>query len=106
MVIPMMASPNVGHAIVDFFAVTDAVDDSGHTSHFSHSNAAPQSESDNAEHDSDCCHDDCVCCTARFSLITTIQAGISVNTNRTLGLGPTNLPNPHLKGLLRPPRFG
>ncbi len=92
--------PTVGYAAaeVDLHAVLlDAA---------SHLNSAVESEDHHANQDADCCHSVCVCCVAPSSIATAEKvAGRQANANKSPGIRSTNLPNPHLEGLLRPPRF-
>lgn len=115
--IPLFAGPNVGHAIADFGALGDPADESTHPSHFSQSKSVSRSVSDlqsvsdsksvseDEQYESDCCHADCVCCMGQ-GLGTTTFSNSPVNASETVGIRTLNIPNPHLEGLLRPPRFG
>jgi len=99
-IVPVSTVPAAGQANGDADTLTALVGDaslsgSDHTSEHSHGNQG-----------SDCCHSICVCCVAQSSLVTTVKIiGGIVNARQTPGIRSTNLPNPHLKGLLRPPRF-
>jgi len=117
--IPLFAGPNVGHAIADFGALGDPADESTHAIHFSQSKSGSQSVSDlqsvsdsqsvsgDEQHESDCCHADCVCCMGQgLSTTTFSNSPVNVNASETVGIRTLNIPNPHLEGLLRPPRFG
>lgn len=100
--IPLIVGSNTGYAIATLGGLAD---EATHASHSSHSNSVAQSESGDGQLDSDCCHVNCVCCTGQ-GLSTTDRDGSSVNASGAAGTKIRNMPNPHLEGLLRPPRLG
>lgn len=104
MALPMIIGPNVGHAIADLGTHTDSADQSSHGGHSSQSTSVSQSDQANEEHEADCCHVDCVCCTAQGSGATILSGDAGAHGGMTVH-GFKNLPFPHLEGLLRPPRF-
>jgi len=100
MAVSLATLPTVGHANADSDSFSEAPDETG----VALLNARPRHGHESQ--DSDCCHNFCVCCTAQSFLITAIQFGGSVSTGKTTRFKSTNYsPNPHLEGLLRPPRF-
>jgi hypothetical protein len=98
-IVAIATVPVVDAVVAVSMSLSEATDVSGRL------DSSAQSEHGHHNQDSDCCHSDCACCLTQGSLVKRVP----VHTLMRPGIAPwfesTNLQNPHLDGLLRPPRF-